>query len=973
MTTLLYNPYKRGIAVTVTGLSATVTTTTLTMTATASANLTFDIRYNTTNTFSGSTSAGSATQGELSAGKALSGSFTVGTTYYVFVAYAGTSRGSTSATATYDITQEPYYDAVTLLLHAESLTTDSSRYGATISNSGASLSTSIKKFGSSSYLFNGSSEINTTNSSNYAFGSGDFTIEAWWYYSSTTYNKFIGNQRSYGRTSFGNGNWGLGIAFPNGTNAAYFGWKTSGGTAGGFQTANGTVPLNAWTHIAVTRFGNTLTIYINGVSSATASISGSIDYGSSNILSIGSIGSTEFITGYVDDLRVTKGFARYATNFIVPQAPFGDAGSHDTNFNNVTLLLHGDSTTTDTSPLAATITNSDTLLSTTIKKFGTGSFNFNGNQWLSTPSSTDYSFGIRNFTIEFWMYPSANVGRRIAGTSAGTWQLNNWQIGLEGSSKLYFNNNNSAGGTLIVGTSTIPTGSWTHGAIVRSGTSLTVFVNGVSETTTTISESLSIDNGVAATILIGQGGVTTDNKWNGYVDDFRVTKGVARYTTNFRPPIVAFPDAQVDINYKKVVTLLQGEIALTTNNSNAVVDTSLKGTLFTNNISIDPVAINTTTKKFGTGSMYFSRVAIMRSPYASTDYALGSGDFTIEFWLYLPENYQLGNYQYMSTMDTSWVSGNWIIRTNNTGSSNSIAFIGNTQFSTVGWGDAGVVTFNEWQHIAFTRNGTALLAFRNGSMTTYSSYFTANPNLDTNACFLNIGGTNPGNTASYIKAYIDDFRITKGLARYTANFTPPLCAFPNTDSPQLYEYPPAAMTGNTTTFTGLQYGNGAYTASASSLLNTSGNYDPWRAFDKVYITGGNLECICAANSYNSSTGAYSSGVTTTISTVASPGEWLQFQFPSSIQIVSYYIQVYEPTNAPSTWKLAGSTDGSTWFLLDSQASQTSDAMGRKIIYNVTSNFGSYRYYRIVVNKIVSTGGSTSTIYGHWGFYSTTAL
>jgi hypothetical protein len=87
-----------------------------------------------------------------------------------------------------------------------------------------------------------------------------------------------------------------------------------------------------------------------------------------------------------------------------------------------------------------------------------------------------------------------------------------------------------------LGTPSISTGAWNHFAFVRNGSVITLYVNGVSTGTTATAYTLAA---LSTSYYFKIGGDTT-NFFNGYMDDFRITKGVARYTTTFTPPTSAF-------------------------------------------------------------------------------------------------------------------------------------------------------------------------------------------------------------------------------------------------------------------------------------------------------------------------------------------------------------------------------------------------------------------------------------------------
>jgi hypothetical protein len=110
------------------------------------------------------------------------------------------------------------------------------------------------------------------------------------------------------------GAWRVGNRF-NSANQVYF----ARGTGGGVNEFTASVNVNdgSWHHVAVVRNSGTVTIYVDGTSSASSSITGTCS--SSNQMRIGYLPrDNSYVTGYIDDLRITKGYARYTSNFTPP-------------------------------------------------------------------------------------------------------------------------------------------------------------------------------------------------------------------------------------------------------------------------------------------------------------------------------------------------------------------------------------------------------------------------------------------------------------------------------------------------------------------------------------------------------------------------------------------------------------------------------------------------------------------------------
>jgi hypothetical protein len=180
-------------------------------------------------------------------------------------------------------------------------------------------------------------------------------------------------------------------------------------------------------------------------------------------------------------------------------------------------------------------------ITTSVVKYGTGSIYFDGNgDRLNIPTKPPLNI-TGDFTIEMWVYmlslPSYSILLDISATgTAGSGMTEIW-IESNGSATYY-----ARGSSLMTSASSlITTNAWYHIAVVKSGTSQVLYINGTNRASTTSSTQPNVD----LPYWIGDrpaGAGSANYPLNGYIDDFRITNGYARYTANFTPPTAAFSD-----------------------------------------------------------------------------------------------------------------------------------------------------------------------------------------------------------------------------------------------------------------------------------------------------------------------------------------------------------------------------------------------------------------------------------------------
>ena len=235
------------------------------------------------------------------------------------VGYSQTSAQTVSLTGTgVAATGDPYFTSVSLLLNgdgAQGSTSFIDTKGASITGVGAAqISTARVKFGTGSIALNGTNAYlrAPTSAASLSFGTADFTVESWVYLNAAP-SSYAGIVET--RSLDSESSWLLGVRNTGGPRLDFL-------HGGATLTSRMSVPLSTWTHVAVTRSAGTFRLFINGVLDAnTAVYAGAINSTTTAPL-IGYGVSSYYLNGNLDDLRVTKGVARYTANFSVPVTAF---------------------------------------------------------------------------------------------------------------------------------------------------------------------------------------------------------------------------------------------------------------------------------------------------------------------------------------------------------------------------------------------------------------------------------------------------------------------------------------------------------------------------------------------------------------------------------------------------------------------------------------------------------------------------
>lgn len=243
-------------------------------------------------------------------------------------------------------------------------------------------------------------------------------------------------------------------------------------------------------------------------------------------------------------------------------------------------------------------------------------------------------------------------------------------------------------------------------------------------------------------------------------------------------------------------------------------------------------------------------------------------------------------------------------------------------------------------------NATPTYLFTNSTNTQTNTLRNGNTSWNGTIATTDRIGVNNAGTSDYLNGQLTYLALFKSALSDTNRNIAESVLIP-------YVYPPAPMTLATTTFSGLGYGNGAYTASASTTTST---YYPYLAFDRITTSVVNNMWHSGTGLYNTTTGVY----TGTVTTNGIAGEWIQLALPAAINVYAYSItnrywnvnQIDNIVQSPWQFTLMGSNNsGTTWTNIDVNRNQTWTVTfgGETFTYRVGSNTA-YNLLRLVISK-----------------------
>ena len=385
----------------------------------------------------------------------------------------------------------------------------------------------------------------------------------------------------------------------------------------------------------------------------------------------------------------------------------------------------------------------------------TGSVQFDGSgDYLSLADSNDWNYSTGDFTVEFWYYfnslPDSDgqffYSQRVDG--------GNYNFIFATNTKWEFDSyESSSQGPKLTFTTAHNLSTWNHLAVTRSGNTFRLFVNGVESAIQTNSDNLP---DLSAVLEIGRWTGGPSRYVTGHISNFRILKGTALYTKNFTPPtreLTVIPNTVLLACTSTTNTAQEATGKTITVNGNAVANELTPG-LLTDVVKSGGTSAITGSVEFGE-SDYLSLAS-------SSDFNLGTGDFTIEFWIHPQKRFT--SYPTIFQINATNAANVLVINFRNTSTLGLTN--GNTVFAT----NTGF-NLDSWFHVAIVRQSGVSKIYKNGISggdTACTEDFS-----NSGSSNISIGWDSTIVSSEKYNGFISNLRVLKGTALYTGSFIPP--------------------------------------------------------------------------------------------------------------------------------------------------------------------------------------------------------
>jgi hypothetical protein len=686
------------------------------------------------------------------------------------------------------------------------------------------LSNARSKFFATSIAFNGSGSMLSYGPDINHSLPGDFTIDGWLYPVINTTSVVLshggGVNIAWPTYSLHNQTFGLVFGMSSANNGYDIG-DPDGGTRG-FNF--GILPLNKWSHFLISRQGDVFRGFLNGtlVFTHTASLRPYSSFGSRGLtvggLWQGSYGNGSPYAGWqgaMQDIKITRGYARQTAAFAVPILPAMTRGQALTTgyFDRVSLVVTGDTVVSDRSSFGNTLeVSTNVAISNNAPSFAASSLYFSGSgSSLRFDVTEAFNLSDEDFTIEMFVRPTNPVGYQCM-----------LQLGFTPGAYIYLGiNTGSAGqpflwmdGVYIASNTNFTMGVWQHWALVRRAGVAYMYLNGLLVGSSPFAVKIAAPYG----ITLGTPYNNTQN-YSGWMT-CRITKGMARYLEPFTPPVAQFETMPFPARYSPDIYF--DNVSLMhfdgLNASTSIVDVT--GKTWT---SANGAALSQTWSAFGGASLSLGGSKWVSTPQ-STDFDFGSGDFTISLIINLRSNPGTEYAGIICKDDIAATRGWLLILGTGTdpapGYLSFTAFIGATAYTV---SDTVVFPINTPTHVVISRDNGRLRLYKGGVQVT-STIIAGSINAPVIPAYIGalvVSGVTQGGRSP--DGFVDEVYVSKkALYPNGITFTPPTVQF-EPAPPYVWTVWPITATSTTSNVRGAA--TVSFSSSDSSLLVSGSSQD----------------------------------------------------------------------------------------------------------------------------------------------------
>lgn len=612
---------------------------------------------------------------------------------------------------------------------------------------------SVSDHGTSVHFDGTGDLLSVATDSTLELGSSDYTMECWFYMTATPDN--VNGLISMGQA----GSVSTFASLQLQTNGVV-NWFVSQYSTSTPVVNSGICYLNTWYHVAVTRNGNNHTMYINGVSVSTRTVSYTNTIGNTFYVGCGWYATNRDFQGYISDVRLVKGTGTsvYSSAFTPPTAPLSLVS--DTGYSTSLLTCNDGPNVYDagghSSESIHDLTDRTQTDQTGVQLFGNAVSSTDQTKYASSnmyiPGSTgDYieipfpTLKQEDFTWEWWIYPTNVNGSYQAMVDPRQGNTGLPLVWIRNTNRIYY----FASSDIIIGTTALQSNTWYHIALVKKGQHACLYLDGVLEGNA--ADTSTFQNG--GVLRIGHRFQTVSAgfyPYSGYIEDMRITKGLTRYPFIPAKTTLASDD---QANTK----LIACHAASVTTDGAGLQTIAAQG---------DP-----TVSDYGPATGMKSVIFDANGDYLTVDLGsdgLGNGDWTVEAWVWIDPGRGTGSRGVFQISDDSsyfeaGANNNIMVAyRNNSNNHKWNYYASNSQY------DSDVRSFTaQWTHIALVKNGSNVRLFIDGHIAKTSS----DSKDYTSSRYVVIGSYY--STGYLWLGHISNFRIVRGTAVYSHTFTPP--------------------------------------------------------------------------------------------------------------------------------------------------------------------------------------------------------